>query len=184
MLRGFWITLTVSLTLVTCGRTPSAGPAFPALPSHTGYLGPSRRAGRVLRPVVGRERRERDRLEQEGLGFNRNLRSVGRLGRVLRPHEAVRRARPARPGFPRAVVAHTDVEFATLLEFTEETLGLKSLGATDATPYLHDLDDFFQPQPQPFTKIKIPARISFPCSVLPKAEPKSTSRWLRMDGDD
>jgi hypothetical protein len=33
MLHGFWITLSVSLTLVACGQTPSAGPAFPALPS-------------------------------------------------------------------------------------------------------------------------------------------------------
>lgn len=81
-------------------------------------------------------------------------------------------------------VAHTDIEFATLLKFTEETLGLKSLGATDASPYLHDLDDFFQTQAQPFTKIKVPARISFPCSVLPKSKPNSTSRWLRMDDGD
>jgi phospholipase C len=88
------------------------------------------------------------------------------------------------PYAKRGHVAHTDIEFATLLKFTEETLGLKSLDATDDSPYLHDLDDFFQTQAQPFTKIKVPARISFPCSILPKSKPTSTSRWIRMDDGD
>ncbi len=82
-------------------------------------------------------------------------------------------------------VAHTDIEFATLLKFTEETFGLKSLGATDDSPYLHDLDDFFQSKAQPFTKIKVPPGIAFPCSILPdKVKPNSSSRWLRMVDDD
>jgi phospholipase C len=87
----------------------------------------------------------------------------------------------AKPGY----VAHTDVEFATLLKFTEETLGLKNLGATDTTPYLNDLNDFFQSTAHPFTKIKVPSRISVPCSILPKnANLGSRSRWIQMDGDD
>jgi phospholipase C len=87
----------------------------------------------------------------------------------------------AKPGH----IAHTDIEFASLLKFTEETFGLKNLGATDTSPYLNDLDDFFQSTAQPFTKIKVPLRISVPCTLLPKkANPHSTSRWLRMDGDD
>jgi phospholipase C len=82
-------------------------------------------------------------------------------------------------------VAHTDVEFATLLKFTEETFGLRDLGATDTSPYLNDLNDFFQSTPRPFSKIKVPLRISIPCSILPdKKQPNSPSRWLRMVGDD
>ncbi len=89
------------------------------------------------------------------------------------------------PYAKRGYVSHTDVEFATLLKFTEETLGLKSLGATDDSPYLHNLDDFFQKDAQPFTKIKVPFRISFPCSILPgKAKTATSSRWMRMIGDD
>jgi phospholipase C len=84
-----------------------------------------------------------------------------------------------------AYVAHTDVEFATLLKFTEETFGLKNLGATDTSPYLNNLNDFFQSTAQPFKRIKVPLRISIPCSILPKkANPNSSSRWLRMVGDD
>jgi phospholipase C len=40
-------------------------------------------------------------------------------------------------------VSHTNTEFATLLKFAEKTFGLGSLGATDSTPYLNNLDDFF-----------------------------------------
>jgi phospholipase C len=89
------------------------------------------------------------------------------------------------PYAKRGYVAHTNVEFATLLKFTEETFGLKDLGATDTTRYLNDLNDFFQSTAQPFKKIKVPLRISIPCSILPKkANPNSTSRWLRMVGGD
>jgi len=78
-------------------------------------------------------------------------------------------------------VAHTEIEFATLLKFTEETLGLRSLGATDATPYLNNLDDFFQTKPQPFASINPREPIS--CQILAKP-PRSHSRWLRMVDDE
>jgi phospholipase C len=43
----------------------------------------------------------------------------------------------------RGRVVHTDTEFGTLLKFAEETFGLGSLGTDDASPYLNDLDAFF-----------------------------------------
>jgi len=80
-------------------------------------------------------------------------------------------------------VAHTEIEFATLLKYTEKLLRLKSLDATDASDYLNNLNDFFQPNAQPFEKIDVPKYNS--CSVLARKRPRdSRSRWLRMDGDD
>lgn len=80
-------------------------------------------------------------------------------------------------------VAHTEIEFGTLLKYTEETLGLRSLGATDASPYLHDLNEFFQDSPQPFATINPREPIS--CKILDaKRKPSSRSRWLRMVDDD
>ena len=79
-------------------------------------------------------------------------------------------------------VAHTEIEFATLLKFTEQTLGLKSLRATDASPYLHDLDDFFQSEPQPFQSID--PREPSTCKILDvKPNAAARSRWLRMLDD-
>ena len=75
----------------------------------------------------------------------------------------------------------TEIEFATLLKFTEQTLGLSSLGATDASPYLNSLDDFFQSKPQPFATIN--PREPSSCKILDtKTNPASKSRWIRMDG--
>lgn len=87
------------------------------------------------------------------------------------------------PYAKRKYVAHTEIEFATLLKFTEETLGLRSLGATDTSPYLHDLDDFFQSKPEPFATVNPHEPVS--CKILDaKHNPHSNSRWLRMvDGD-
>jgi phospholipase C len=83
------------------------------------------------------------------------------------------------PYAKRKTVAHTEIEFATLLKFTEETLGLRSLGATDDSSYLHDLDNFFQAKPEPFESINPREPIS--CKVLPdKIKPSSNSRWARM----
>jgi phospholipase C len=82
-------------------------------------------------------------------------------------------------------VAHTQTEFATLIKFAEETLGLASLDATDKSPYLNDLNDFFQPNPQPFTKIKVPHY--YLCNLpleRKRREVLTRSRWLRMIGDD
>lgn len=79
-------------------------------------------------------------------------------------------------------VGHTEIEFGTLLKFTEETLGLRSLDATDASPYLNNLDDFFQSKPEPFATINPREPVS--CKILDvKRGSASKSRWLRMDGD-
>jgi hypothetical protein len=87
------------------------------------------------------------------------------------------------PYVRRGHVAHTEIEFATLLRYAEKLLRLKSLGATDASDYLHNLDDFFQPDAQPFEKIDVPKYNS--CSVLARKRARdSSSRWLRMNGDD
>ena len=86
------------------------------------------------------------------------------------------------PYAKRGYVAHTETEFATLLKFTEATLGLKSLDATDTSPYLHDLNDFFQSEPQPFEKID--PREPSSCRALDaKRQPAARSRWLRMLDD-
>jgi len=85
-------------------------------------------------------------------------------------------------------VSHTNTEFATLLKFTETTFGLGSLGATDTSPYLNNLNDFFQSTPKPFTPISLTswyARYGL-CEI---GEPNPTirapkSRWLHMVGDD
>lgn len=77
-------------------------------------------------------------------------------------------------------VVKTPIEFATLMKFAENTFGLRSLGATDDSPYLNDLDQFFQREPRTFTKIPIPGY--YLCSEGPHARSKaqSGSRWLRM----
>jgi len=82
------------------------------------------------------------------------------------------------PYAKRKAVAHTEVEFGTLLKFTEQTLGLRSLGATDDSPYLHNLDDFFQDKPQPFATIN--PREPLSCKGLLKRRPHSHSRWARL----
>jgi phospholipase C len=87
------------------------------------------------------------------------------------------------PYAKRGHVAHTEVEFGTLLKFTEETLGLQSLDADDASPYLNDLDDFFQTKAQKFQSINPRQPIS--CKVFdPKVSPSARSRWLRLDDAD
>jgi phospholipase C len=82
------------------------------------------------------------------------------------------------PYAKRKTVAHTEIEFATLLKFTEETLGLRSLGATDDSSHLNNLDNFFQTKPQPFASINPDE--PFSCKVLPDQKALSHSRWARM----
>ncbi|MFY9719174.1 MAG: alkaline phosphatase family protein [Candidatus Cybelea sp.] len=82
------------------------------------------------------------------------------------------------PYAKRKTVAHTETEFGTLLKFTEETLGLRSLGATDDSQYLNNLDDFFQNKPQPFATID--PREPYSCKVLLKSRLHSHSRWARL----
>ncbi len=84
------------------------------------------------------------------------------------------------PYAKRGYVAHTNVEFATLIKFTESTLGLRSLGVTDTSPYLNDLADFFQKEPQPFTKISLPNYYLCNEGVERQIKRTRNSRWLRM----
>jgi phospholipase C len=90
-------------------------------------------------------------------------------------------------------VVHTNVEFATLNKFVEQTFNLGSLGATDASPYLNNLNGFFNfnQAPQKFTKIPFPSYLR--CNYLPgkadiPASVRGASRWVREiaprdDGD-
>jgi phospholipase C len=60
------------------------------------------------------------------------------------------------PYAKRGHVAHTNTEFGTLLAFTEQTFGLGTLspGSDDTTPYLNNLNDFFNwTQPRPFQPV-------------------------------
>jgi phospholipase C len=50
MLRGSWIALIVSVTLVACGRAPSAGPALPGLP--TGAMAQAERSTLPWRKIT------------------------------------------------------------------------------------------------------------------------------------
>ncbi|HZY98041.1 MAG TPA: alkaline phosphatase family protein [Candidatus Baltobacteraceae bacterium] len=82
-------------------------------------------------------------------------------------------------------VVHTNIEFGTLNKFVEQTFGLGSLNATDASPYLNNLNAFFNfnQTPQKFTKIPFPSYLR--CNYLPgemKAQQQNDSRWLRMVG--
>ncbi len=89
--------------------------------------------------------------------------------------------------YARRGVIHVNSEFATLLKFTENTFGLGSLGATDASPYLNTAQftrQFFNlsAPPKPFVKIAYPFSL---CNYY--ADPKPTAngpRWLRMVDDD
>ncbi|HTX58568.1 MAG TPA: alkaline phosphatase family protein [Verrucomicrobiae bacterium] len=86
--------------------------------------------------------------------------------------------------YARQGVAHTNVEVDTLLNFTESTFGLGSLGAADASPYLNNLNAFFdfQAAPKPFERIPVPVSS---CSILEQRnETDPHSRWLRMIDDD
>ena len=86
-------------------------------------------------------------------------------------------------------VVHTNIEFATLLKFTEQTLGLGTLGgaATDSAPNLNNLNDFFDfnAPPHAFTPIS-PTYTQNPwCSgSRPLDAKKIKARWLNLDGDD
>lgn len=84
-------------------------------------------------------------------------------------------------------VIHTNAEFATLINFAEQTLGLGTLGATDASPYLNEetfTDQFFDfGSAKPFVKIKYPVSL---CNYYAEPKPgvKTNSRWLKMVDDD
>jgi phospholipase C len=83
-------------------------------------------------------------------------------------------------------VSHTNAEFGTLLKFAETTFGLGSLGTTDASPYVNNLDDFFDwNKKQSFTPITLPNYLycNAPSSAARRVVP-SSSRWLKMIHDD
>jgi phospholipase C len=84
----------------------------------------------------------------------------------------------------RGIVAHTNVEFASLLKFTEQNFNLGSLGATDTSPYLNNLNAFFDfSVARPFVSITTPSFSH--CSFLESQHrAPSKSRWLKMVNDD
>ena len=84
-------------------------------------------------------------------------------------------------------VSHTNTEFATLLKFAETTFGLGSLGATDTSPYLDNLDDFFDGtykafKPIPLTNYFKHYLLCKPGLLHDVVAPNS--RWLRMIDDE
>jgi phospholipase C len=88
------------------------------------------------------------------------------------------------PFAKRGVVVHTNAEFGTLMQFTEKTFGLGSLGATDASPYLNNLNDFFDfSSAKPFVPIDIPGSIVCNDTLRTRAGAARNSKWLHMIGD-
>jgi phospholipase C len=90
------------------------------------------------------------------------------------------------PYVRKGAIVHKNIEFATLNKFVEETFRLGSLDATDATPYLNNLDEFFDfhQQPLKFKKIPYPTSRYPRCNYLPEAKVTPSdlkqSRWLRI----
>ena len=148
---------------LTCSptfRTGSLRASFPGDSDCTriGSRGPHRRQRAVL-GRIGRQCRGRKQL----LEVHRNLRGVGRLGRLLRSRCA-QGLQLVRAGFPRsadchlavrkgALRSHVHYKFGSMLKFVEQTFDLPSLGTTDerANP-LADCFDFKQ-SPRPFKHI-------------------------------
>ncbi|MBV8434389.1 MAG: hypothetical protein JO029_08920 [Candidatus Eremiobacteraeota bacterium] len=101
------------------------------------------------------------------------------------------------PYVNKGTVVHTNIEFATLNKFVETTFGLGSLNATDTSPFLNNLNAFFNfsQSPQKFTPIPFPTSGYWRCKYLPDAHVRPgdavKSRWVRTvggmssgDGDD
>lgn len=90
------------------------------------------------------------------------------------------------PYAKRGYVSHSPGEFGTLLNFTEDAFHLGSLNTTDASPYVGNLDDYFDfNNPQPFTNIALPSYLL--CNYGAQAHNRlapATSRWLKMIHDD
>ncbi len=89
------------------------------------------------------------------------------------------------------VVDHTNMEFGTLIKFAEDTLGLGRLGgnATDSSPYLNSVDDFFDfnQKPRPYTPFDIAYPSNSWCSgsrPLTIAPGGRVPRWLQMVGQE
>jgi len=90
--------------------------------------------------------------------------------------------------YARQGVIHTNTEFATLNKFVEDTFGLGSLGVTDESPYLNNLDDFFDFDQAPKAFTQVPNPDYHGCRYLMNATPSKNetahSRWLRIVGND
>jgi phospholipase C len=88
------------------------------------------------------------------------------------------------PYSKRGQVIHTNGEFSTLMQYTEENFGLGSLGQSDASPYLNDLKDYFDfSSAKPFVPITIPS--SLVCGSGSGLAPGlRASKWQRLVGDD
>jgi phospholipase C len=84
----------------------------------------------------------------------------------------------------RGAVVHTNTEFATLTKFTEENFGLASLGATDTSPYLNNLNAFFDfSSPKPFVPVQIPPSIVCNDTARQRATRATRSKWLKLIND-
>lgn len=92
------------------------------------------------------------------------------------------------------MIVKTPTEFATLLKFAETTFNLPSLNATDTTPYLNDLDGYFDFTHPPYKFTNIAAPYTTRCywsahgNIAGRKErgpgPGSDqSRWLRIIND-
>ncbi len=90
--------------------------------------------------------------------------------------------------YARRGVIHTNVEFATLLKFTEDVFGLGRLGgaATDTSPYVNNLNDFFDFNAAPNKYTPISETYTTRCkNYLPSNVKASVrSRWLKLVGGD
>ena len=118
-------------------------------PHHGGFR--SRRTKRWLRSSVGCIDRQCDRRKSL-LGPHRNLRRLGRLGRLVRPCGAALLYNSYELGFrvpliaigpyaKKGYVSHHQHEFGSILRFVENAFGLGSLGTTDLRA--DDLSDCF-----------------------------------------
>lgn len=93
--------------------------------------------------------------------------------------------------YARHGVIHSNAEFATLNKFTEDTFDLGSMeGSTDTSPYLNNLNDFFDFNKKPDAFVKVPDQGYGsdcsgvgPRSIAPRTSPyDKRSRWLRIIG--
>ena len=92
------------------------------------------------------------------------------------------------PYAKRGHISSTDIEFGTLLNFTETTFGLGSLGQTDASPYLNNLNDFFNWKlPQPFRPIPADKSAAFfehlDENAILRAHPGNSHFWDGVEND-
>jgi phospholipase C len=88
-------------------------------------------------------------------------------------------------------VIHTNTEFATLNKFVETTFGLGSLGATDSSPFINNMNDFFDfnAPAQKFVQVPQPSfsecnNYDYGSRVLHPRPGVKVPKWLRLVGED